>query len=85
MKGNVFIWAGCDDVGRHKQIASAIITLSVNMKLTGRDTGSVSIFISITFFKKKLTTIIKLYNKLIKNVNGLLRILLPNELCMCAG
>ena len=50
MKGHVFIWAGCDYVGRHKQIVSAIITFSVNMKLTGCDIGSVSIFISIAFF-----------------------------------
>lgn len=47
MKGNIFIWAGCDYLSRHKQIASAIISLSVKMKLTGCDIGSVSSFISV--------------------------------------
>lgn len=69
---------------RHKQIVSATITLLVNVKFTGHDIGSVSIFVSIAFLKK-LTTIIKLYNKLTKNVNGLLRTLLPNGLYMCGA
>lgn len=66
------------------RLGQPLITLLVNMKFTGHDIGSVSIFVSIAFLKK-LTTIIKLYNKLIKNVNGLLRTLLPNGLYMCGA